>query len=446
MVLSRTRAPSDGDHVFSFRGHEKVASPTPALCHLEPESSFLTLPNELIEDIAERLPPADLTCLSLICKRFQLLLRHRAKASLISEDQKRNLLLRLEEELPDWLLCHRCSKLFPWRITQRKPQNRLYSQPMHHSCQRCRECTHDQGFSLCGNDHGGVYFRRETRDLILRYYRRGPEYGLPLSYIEHACCGVHPVTREISINMTFKPKIIDGNLMIWQTDELRVDLRDPAMRNNVYKFRGRVCCHIGPHLPAIVLCQIESIISRLDFDYSSEYEPSPSHECAKTMFCHSCNTDFRVSLEPCSDKTALIQVNAWYNFGGRHEWLMSPDIMRYCPRDLERLYNSNCTHSLRETSPCRVLPKSHTYQNVGRWRWTTQKDGSMKIELPEGPYRNQRHHFKGSPSYQNSVTRLSWIRRSSVLLSGKPGQEGARTCSGRSSLIRSKCEVYGRRQ
>jgi hypothetical protein len=73
---------------------------------------ILSLPSDIIEDIASVLLPESVMSLALTCKSLYHLFAARGLLSLKHGDSKRNLLLMLEDELPEMLLCHRCVKVF----------------------------------------------------------------------------------------------------------------------------------------------------------------------------------------------------------------------------------------------------------------------------------------------------------------------------------------------
>ena len=116
----------------TLRSRQKKETPRPPSCAPEPHGGLLTLPNELIKEISTLLRPVDLRFFSLTCKRLYSLLCRRARSSLVFEDQKRQLLLLLEDQLPHWLLCHRCIKLFKWKPSKRNYKTPFCFQPMHH--------------------------------------------------------------------------------------------------------------------------------------------------------------------------------------------------------------------------------------------------------------------------------------------------------------------------
>ena len=377
--------------------------------------SFLRLPNEILEDVGNASCKVDLICLSWTCRRLYLLLHPQILRATTFSDQKRHVLLRIEDDSPDLLLCHRCLKLFKWRICKPKLPITLGFRPLHHSCPNRNNSKHwhDPGFALCGSG-GPLHFKRETRDLILRYYHKGQKYGLPITSIEHSCRGERPFNDQKAIKTTLKAKILDGNLMLWRTDELEVWLWARYIRQEISKFDGRICPHLGPHITAFLHFQVESVVPRIGSDYSTQYRPDASRRCLKNVRCRVCNTDIRIDIILHPDETALIRVNAWYNFGTRNEYLMSEQddavkanwqhadtmINPYSFCGLEQLFNGSCTHLPSEADYCReargvfsnVYPCAPwTYGPPEYWEFNIKQHKRYEIEVPEVSYRKQQH-------------------------------------------------------
>lgn len=316
-------------------------------------SALSRLPAELLLSIIAFLPPESVTALGLISKAFfgfvsiaQPQLRDDALV-------KQRFLLLLEEDLPDYLLCHTCNRLYNWRTSPSLVSPSRYSCP----ARRKDSTSHSSFARLYGchpisSLHQGIRvtsLHREVRDLILRAGRKGSNYGLPLSYIAHECVvSQYYNGLQTPISIKLLPKIVAGALMLRRVDEIMIDF-SIGLTPQLHALRACGCSHVSWSLLAIVRCSLRHVDVDENTDVTAS-QPFCGWKCQKLFQCSFCATDFRVHVNSTNHKEVLIQIETWQNFGnGPDRGSAQDELFNAIPwrphadevllRDLEKLYS-----------------------------------------------------------------------------------------------------------
>jgi hypothetical protein len=369
------------------------------------DSAFLLLPNELLDCVASFSGPVGLACFSLTCKRLYSRLEPRARVvwqNFFRSDHL-DFLLLLEDDQPDLLLCHVCLKLFKWRVPKSGAENRSRFQPKHRLCPNHAQQGHHRGMSICGEETADSpqHFYRETKDLILRFYRKGTDYGLPIQYIQHTCRGAHPMEDQESIKTELTPLIVKGNLLARRIDSLVVNLDQPRLRGNLIRyFQHRICPHISSPLPAIILCQIEAMLHCWDDGFEFPPDVLHDHTCRDLMHCWLCKMDFKVAVEAKSDRTATITVSAWYHFGDRRSKRIDPE--RLVPRTMQvfRYFNPAVPETSRRSITDHPPSTLNRFIAIHRlWKGWTSETAAIGVGTTSLP-------AKSEQSFQTALTHL----------------------------------------
>jgi F-box-like len=311
-----------------------------------PASTLVQLPVELLLLILTSLPPESVVAVSLTCKDFFHLIPvgGGVVAGKNAALDKQRLLLLLERDLPDYLLCYTCNKLYRWK------RDRIAVSSYRYTCPgRNRDSSHSYFASLCGGCLNGSSLHRETRDLILRAHLRGPDYGLPISYITHECV-VRQCYNDLQtpISVKLRPKIVSGSLMLWRTEEIPVNL-SISLTEQLHALRACGCHHVSFPLPAIGQCAIRHVLDESNHEAFFSNPPTGGWNCQKLFKCSFCATDLRIDVIIASRKELTIRVATWQDLGSGHDRDSAQDELFKCSpwrphaddtrlRNLEKFY------------------------------------------------------------------------------------------------------------
>ena len=301
--LERWRKPTCHD-IAPLSPHEECDD---ALNVLETTKlEFSSLPSEIITSVTAYLSPEHMASLSLSSKRFSELLFPQILPRLRTDSHARlSFLWLLEDDLPNMLTCATCVMLYSWKTSAKYPP---------YSCPRRNISDHPHGTDLCPG-HVPDRMTLEVRDLVLRAHNKGPEYGLPLSFLEHACNDRNKFRDKLDIRKTFRPRIVGGSLMLHRVDELRIDKRIPALPQ-LERLEVRICDHVSDaNIQGIVLCALSHIME--DSSSSATAFPVPEKKCQMPHYCKLCATDLNVHLVP-EETTITVWIEAWQDFGHRN--------------------------------------------------------------------------------------------------------------------------------
>lgn len=198
---------------------------------------LLTLPLELLLQIAGFLPLSSTLCLSLSCKPLYHALGPRTQSSLrIDEhrDQKLQFLDKLARELPRYLLCHACCTLHLRENNNKNVNNSNVDNnnkkhanavserpaPMHwHLYRACEKLP--GGINCCQH----YYLRYKLVQLALRTHNlTSPAHGIPVSVLAHSCTTTTWQGQRLEFELL--PRIVDGRFMLRLRYRLHVTFHD----------------------------------------------------------------------------------------------------------------------------------------------------------------------------------------------------------------------------
>ena len=323
------------------------------------EVGFQRLPLELICHTMHYLPPESCASLSLINK--QCYQRLQPLTPLPDLTAKRQFLRLLERDSPHMLLCACCDILYDW--TKSPPWSTFM-------CPRDFDRPHQCAPSLC-DAHFEMAIYRQVLDLVLRHHEFGPEYGLPLSHLEHTCNGPE---SDPAMLVKIVPRIIGKQLFMWRSVELLVNVQgEEPIRPQLLKLRNITCYHANTC--PVALCAVSHVLRGGN---QSEMR------CAQLMKCAVCATDLQVTAAYAAD-LVRVRVDIWQNFGSRessadevHKGLFDPGTPFNAARALMRDIRKD--FSLRKCS----LPDAPVGSLIHQWTWFACTDRIDVGAVPNG--------------------------------------------------------------
>lgn len=264
---------------------------------------LLDLPHELILSITDHLEKDSTVLLALSCKRLFRLLKTHCNLSFGTDVALRTRFLqRLETDHPKFLTCRVCGWMFLWR----KQRGVSYR------CPRMMRHPHENRDSVASVvvcPLNFVYMKQEMLDLVLRAHRRGPQHGLPLSFLnsnapvhpELTLAVLHPTVDKL--RMGTQARIVDGELMMlsfWMmelnsTDNVRLEMR---------AFNPALCWHRWQHISTVWWQQVSEMLLWKD---TGEY--FVTHQCG---FCAS---DYKLHIKKLGQGRLGVDLKVWRNFG-----------------------------------------------------------------------------------------------------------------------------------
>lgn len=255
---------------------------------------FVNLPIELVLGIATYLDGESKVLLSLSCKFLrQVLLNSHLNLSLSDLRTRTGFLQILERDHPEYLTCRVCGWMFLWR----KRRFICYQCPRisRHSIEDRRGTA---GFTVCRRHF--VTMRQEMLDLVLRAHRKGPHYGLPISFLNSN----YPA--EFGTHLQTQARMVEGDLMLFSEWTLDIEA-DGNMSLDLSKLNGAMCLH-----------RWHSVKSGL---WPTVALKAHSIDCADGPVLHKCPvcaTDFEVHLRKLEHGRFKVILQAWRDLGNGH--------------------------------------------------------------------------------------------------------------------------------
>lgn len=296
-VLSKFSASIKGQNEFT-RSNE--------LCQ---RSRFLDLPVEIIQIIQDLLPLASAVSLALARRGLLQIQGDKPLRSInlpANAHQRKEFLLSLQKDLPDWHFCHPCSVFHP---LQKDVDARTIWRHDEPDCVRISGC---------------VYFwpdfriRYQHAQLVMNRYRFGTLHEDDLRIL--SCERVSSYYGQSVIT----PSIEDGGLAIYMTTTLRLmDCRDEREISyrlpEVCPHRVRIDGYPQHVLEATIHCQL-----------NHDAKQSCSN-CAQWQSCPKCHTLFYVELQRIHTTKIVVQLDTrkWL---GPCETPMDQYWWRHCDR------------------------------------------------------------------------------------------------------------------
>ena len=297
------------------------------------DSPLYVLPMEILQYISATFLPPDAAASLALCSHLMLrILGTQAFHSLRLEChsiERTRFLKNLENDLPDWLFCHCCSRFHP------VDQNEDPSQRWHFFDET--KCARVNGIVSIDYDFN---IRFEHVQLIMRNFRLGRPYKIHLDrlskkYARHL--------RDASLETVVTADIVEGELLIHIEQMLR-PLRDwdiSLIRVNLPRF-----C---PHLIELYRDSIFAQTLRCRLSHANGF---PCLECKKRKHCRECSTSYQVDIRTLENLVTEVHVDIWKCLGSCEssfdpKWRRQAD--RYLPT--ERLRNRNDQKLTRKILP-----------------------------------------------------------------------------------------------
>lgn len=209
-----------------------------------------------------------------------------------SHIEKTRFLKNLEKDLPDWLLCHHCSKFHP------VDQNGDPSQLWRHFNET--ECVRVNGVVSITYD---FHIRYEHAQLLMRNYRLGRPYRINQERLSKRFTRHLP---EASLESAVTASIVAGDLLL----QIKYTLR--LLKNwNISLIRRNfpaLCPHLVDYFRDSIFAQ--ALRCRL-----SHVNKLPCIECKKQKHCLECSTSFQVEIRTLQNLVTEVRVDVWRCLG-----------------------------------------------------------------------------------------------------------------------------------
>lgn len=264
---------------------------------------LLDLPHELILSITDHLEQDSKVLLALSCKRLFVLLTTHCGLSFGTDVALRTNFLRyLGIDHPEFLTCRVCGWMFLWR----KQRGISYQCPR--TMRHPRELR-DSAASVVVCPWSFVYMKQELLDLVLRAHRRGPQHGLPISFLssnapvhpEFTLKTLHPTVGNL--RMGTQARIVDGELMLLSFWVMELNSAD-HVRLEMRAFNTALCWHRREHVTMVWWQQVAEMLMWKD---TAEY--FVTHQCP---FCAS---DYKLHVKKLGQGRLSVDLRVWRNFG-----------------------------------------------------------------------------------------------------------------------------------
>ena len=272
--------------------HFCQADPVP---NSQPRQSLSSMPTEILLHIRDFLPLSSAACLVLCSRHMLTALGNQSLASLRADDQiteRRRLLIALQNDLPDWLLCYPCSLFHPVKAYERPDYIWRYNKE-----------------PPCVQENGAVYL---TADYRIRYQHVQllmSQYRFQRSYIKTLEALFFSFSRDLNDSVlegTVWGEIVAGELVVRFDQRLRL-----LVPSNIELVRRRlrpVCLHLD------WLCGDQTLWETIDCGLSHARN-SPCTECSMRKPCRECSTWLQVGVQKLKESETELQVKAWKYLG-----------------------------------------------------------------------------------------------------------------------------------
>lgn len=282
--------------------------------------SLDTLPVEILQYISVTFLPSDAAASLALCSHSMLnILGSQVLHSLRLESraiEKTRFLDLLWKDLPDWLLCHHCSKLHP--VDQNGDPSKRWRQFEETECSRVNGVV---SFRYNYN------IRYEYAQLLMRNYRLERPYKTNLENLSKRFALHLP---EKTLESVVTANIVDGELLLQIKHTLRL-LKEwdiSTIQTNIPK----ICPHLADRVRDLTFPQ--ALRCRL-----SHANGWSCVECKKQKHCMECSTSFRVDVRMLENFVTEVQVDVRRCLGSCEsafdsKWRRQAD--RFLPRVGER--------------------------------------------------------------------------------------------------------------
>lgn len=291
---------------------------------------FTIIPPDIVLSITECLSQDSQVLLSLTCKILHSLLNSCLDISIRDLDVRKSILVFLEIDHPEYLTCKVCGWMYIWERRRRLnftcPRSSIHSQVTDRAIPQTAICIKHS-----------LFMNHAIRDLILRAKQRGPQHGLPISFLNTSCLGEDQVSCKLTARVVNGRLILVSNLIM---DILPTD----TLRRSLYHLHQGMCLH------------------RYRWENTTEFFRNivSQSRCREkesvTAKCECCATDYHAYISDLEDGGLRIVLGVWQNYGdgqsasldvkqlfhteGGQESLQTNSILDPTLRDIETLFKS----------------------------------------------------------------------------------------------------------
>ena len=277
------------------RAHDRMTVPAHDNC-----SSLLALPPEILQYIRDLLPLNSAACFIISNKNLLRILGSKTLHSLKEKDhawERKLFLMTLEKELPDWQLCHPCSRFHP--IDRKSTPESVGSS----STPKCVQ--------INGRVKMDIFFRVRFQhvQLIMNRYRFGLPYVNDLKRLNYHYQVSIPDSCAESTVTAF---IENSKLFMRVTSRLR--LPDGWNRSLIPRRLPHVCRHNEARPISSDQTLLKTLLCR-----RSHGDRRPCAECRDWKRCRFCPTYFLVTVLESKDAGTSIVVEVQRRLGSRRD-------------------------------------------------------------------------------------------------------------------------------
>ena len=291
--------------------------PVPSImAHLETKSGWLSkgnhssilerLPHELLQHIAHQLPLSSAASLALCSKSICYIVGLQYWHGLSSHTlEKAKFLEIIEKDHPGHWLCYVCTVLHPRPCHILDYNGDASYGRTHRTLPKC--------IQTCGVFGEGWYphfspILTITHPMIhvaMNRHLFGPSHGDSLDVF------FKPLQKDVinKFNISTRACIIANKFYLrWQ---FRIVV--PPSESFDYVCKATFGVHICPHLRTPLIQK--GIISRISKCMLSHRDSGPCEKCKRPIQCHSCLTEFQVSIHNLESIGHVLEYTVWKNFG-----------------------------------------------------------------------------------------------------------------------------------
>lgn len=261
--------------------------------HSDTSCLLTELPIEIFLSIVDILEEEWRALLSLTCKEIRRTVCAHFDISMRDRSVRIRFLQHLDLDLPEYLTCRSCDSLYQWRRL-----SIIGYRCMHWSAHPKGSAPGVHDILLSTNSKTMVTMLPEIVDLISRARQRGPQYGLPISFLNG-----DGVCYHSDMCLTVKACWAQNQIVVSTRRDLET-LPGENMSNATFSMSGWICKHGWPDRLSRTWSFWEEKIYRAD----TVGEPIE-------LKCPYCLTDAEIRISSASNGHRIIALRTWQNFG-----------------------------------------------------------------------------------------------------------------------------------
>lgn len=210
-------------------------------------------------------------------------------------DERVTFLRTLQNDLPDYFTCRLCGWMYLWQ--QNAPND--YRCPCEmQKLEDPEKANHIAALDICPGRHVCLTFPEKVVDLIVRVQRKGPQFGLPISYLDKKCL------TESGILVHSQPRIVNDKLMLYNRLTMVLTAQQTPTIEMLHEFDQGLCLHADVEIAPVIWFVVV---------WNARYEDCAEHTIVKK--CSRCATDYEVTLKKSYAGGHKITVELWRDFG-----------------------------------------------------------------------------------------------------------------------------------